>query len=169
MQHFEDTVEIDAPIEVVYHYIFAADQWPQFLPHVVRTALDTNVQGEQLLTMDTRVNGQLFTTRSIRTCVPHEEITFSQITRPSWMAVHMGRWLFSQKGGSTQITVCHDVEIDEQRFSEVPGNPRSLAEAYQVVSSSLLRNSRITMFAIKGLVERSPAGMPQRAQEKETL
>ncbi|HLZ60059.1 MAG TPA: SRPBCC family protein [Ktedonosporobacter sp.] len=155
MHSFDDVIEIAAPVEVVYQYIFAADHWPRLLPHVVNVTLQTDAQGEQLLAMQTRVNDQIVETRSVRRCTPYQEITFSQITMPPWMNVHEGVWLFRSSDTGTQLQVCHTVEVNEGRLDQIFGAPRTLPEAYAIVSAALARNSRTTMLAVKEMAEHS--------------
>ena len=153
MYHFDDTVEISAPIELVYNYFFAAEKWPQFLPHVVNATVQTNAEGEQLLTLETKAGGQVVKTRSIRRCTPYTEITFSQITMPTWMTTHDGVWSFAPHREGMTVTVKHTIEIDEKRLDEISGRPSCIADAYTTVSTMLANNSHTTMLAIKALAE----------------
>lgn len=154
MYEAEDSIDIAAPVETVYRFIEAADCWPYFLPHVLRTTLEYDSFGRQIVSMQTHAENQVVSTTSLRVCTPYTSITFEQTTRPAWLACHSGRWVFARRGTATRLSVEHRVAIDAIHAHAIPVDRDTPAEAEARVGRIVLRNSLATMQAIKTLAER---------------
>ncbi|WP_051342882.1 SRPBCC family protein [Pseudonocardia spinosispora] len=139
---FTETVELAGPADRAHEFIWAADQWPSRLPHVAEVTLRTRGGNAQDLTMATRTpDGARHTTRSVRVGLPDRTIAYKQITLPTPLLGHSGRWEFTD--GRIQST--HTALIDPVAAAALFGTDVPLAEVARRVRAALAANSLATM------------------------
>jgi aromatase len=140
---FTDEVRLAGEATAAYEFVERADLWPARLPHVTRVALGQLAPGVQDLEMDTVTadGGAQHTTRSIRLCLPPDEIAYKQVDRPALLLGHSGAWRFSGRTASSR----HTVAINPEAIAEVLGAHTTIAEAGQHLRRVLGANSRATL------------------------
>lgn len=144
---FEDRITVKAPPELVYAFLYAADDWPALLPHVTRADVTENVPGIQLVAMEhVGADGSRHTTESVRICFPYAyRIVHKQISGSPLFAAHTGEWsLFPDEGGVTAVSR-HSVLLREEAVAPVLGPGTDLARARARVRESLGRDSTTTL------------------------
>ncbi|MFV2022772.1 aromatase/cyclase [Micromonospora sp. LOL_023] len=143
---FDDTVRIEASAKDVYDFLNEAQRWSERLPHVSRVKLQEDVEGLQVLEMDTRTgDGSTHTTMSVRVCLPYERIVYKQIVLPALMTLHTGHWLIEETDGGVQVTSRHTVRINEANVARILGPEAGVAEAKAFVRQALSTNSLATL------------------------
>ncbi|MGV9249250.1 aromatase/cyclase [Streptomyces sp. NPDC003710] len=153
---FQDQVRVDGPAKRVYDFLYAADSWPERLPHVARVALTETTPHVQVLEMDTSTaDGSVHTTRSVRVCFPDDRIVYKQLLTPALMSVHTGRWLIEEDGRGTLVTSEHTVVIEPDAVTRVLGGGATVADARRYIREALGRNSTTTMRHAKDYAEKA--------------
>lgn len=154
---FADTVRIDGSARDVYDFLNEAQQWEERLPHVARVDLQEKTPGLQVLEMDTRgKDGSTHTTKSVRVCFPHRKIAYKQVTLPALMSLHNGYWQLEADGDGVLATSHHTVVINTANIPAVLGEAADVAQARDLVQSSLSTNSRTTLAHAKQYAEARP-------------
>ncbi|WNM31345.1 aromatase/cyclase [Streptomyces sp. Li-HN-5-11] len=153
---FEDQVRVDGPAKRVYDFLYAADSWPERLPHVARVELTETTPNVQILEMDTSTaDGSVHTTRSVRVCFPDDRIVYKQLRTPALMSVHTGQWLIEEDERGTLITSVHTVVIEPSAVTRVLGGQATVSDARGYVREALGRNSTTTMRHAKDYAEKA--------------
>ncbi|MFE3497344.1 aromatase/cyclase [Streptomyces sp. NPDC059169] len=154
MMSFEDTMEIAATPDAVYHFIQDCRSWPQRLPHVSRLELTEQPGGIQHMAMDTKApDGAVHSTESIRLCFPAKRIIYKQTTLPKLLRAHTGCWTFAQSPDGTTATSRHTVVIDPASITAVLGADATVADARASVRRALGANSTATLRLAKQFAE----------------
>jgi aromatase len=145
---FADTISVEGCSDTAYRFIAAAQRWPERLPHVRTVRLAEDEPNVQTMEMDTVTSdGSSHVTRSIRLCFPTTLIAYKQLTCPTLLAGHSGRWEFASIGGATVTTATHTVVIDPAAIDRVLGEGVGLTEARQHIRDVLGANSMATLTA----------------------
>jgi aromatase len=143
---FEDSVELAGPVAGAREFVWAADRWPDRLPHVAAMKLVEPCDGVQDMIMDTRSSdGAVHTTRSIRVGLPDRSIAYKQTTVPKPLLGHSGVWEFVDGATGATMRSWHTVLIDPAAAEELLGPGVALEEAARRVRRALGSNSMITM------------------------
>ncbi|MCU1470894.1 MAG: cyclase/dehydrase [Glaciihabitans sp.] len=152
---FSDSLTVNGSLEAAYDFIYAAGEWPERLPHVVRLTVDEAVAGLQVMEMDTRSpDGSVHTTRSGRVCLPPQRIVYKQTVLPPALRAHSGEWHFEPGAdGTVTVTSRHQVILDPDGIAKLPNPPATMAAARQAVQHALGTNSRATMDRLRDFVE----------------
>ncbi|MDT9694646.1 aromatase/cyclase [Streptomyces sp. P17] len=140
---FEDSLRIEAPPQAVYDFLYAADRWPERLPHVASLDLTERTPGIQRMVMDTRSpDGTLHQSESVRVCRPEAgSIAYKQIRTPTVLVAHTGEWrLAPLPDGTTRATSRHSVILADPKVREA-------------VRDALGANSRATLRRAKEFTE----------------
>lgn len=151
---FDDSVEVDGPVEEVYAFVNEAQLWSERLPHVDRVSLTEDSPGLQVLEMDTRTkDGSVHTTESVRVTFPHERIAYKQTRLPALMSLHTGLWTFTRTGRGVSATSRHTVVINEAGIDQVLGAGADVQQARAFVRGALGANSLATLGLAKQFAE----------------
>ncbi|MEU0899334.1 aromatase/cyclase [Streptomyces massasporeus] len=142
---FTDAVVLDRPVADAYAFVERAERWERVLPHVTRVVLDEPVRGVQHLEMDTTVDGNSHTTRSIRICRAPGWIAYKQRVTPPLLAGHSGEWVFEPHPEGTLAVARHTVTLRPEAIPGLLGPGASVADARAHVREALGRNSRATL------------------------
>ncbi|MGH3912822.1 MAG: aromatase/cyclase [Pseudonocardiaceae bacterium] len=146
---FEDTVRLAGSAADAYTFINRSDEWPDRLPHVRRVLLHEERPGVQHMEMDTvTADGSAHTTKSVRICLPHEQIVYKQLVPPAMLLGHSGAWHFAAVPGepdSAIVTARHTVAINPVAAREVLGADSTLADARRYLREALGGNGRATL------------------------
>ncbi|QNP74674.1 aromatase/cyclase [Streptomyces roseirectus] len=143
---FTETVALSGPAEAAREFVWAADQWPQRLPHVAGLDLVEQASGAQDMTMETRApDGTLHTTRSLRLLLPDGTIVYKQTRPPRALLGHSGRWEFRSDPAGDSISSTHTFLMDPAGVAEVFGPDVQAPEAAKRLQAALSANSRVTM------------------------
>ncbi|MEU7742757.1 aromatase/cyclase [Nonomuraea sp. NPDC049158] len=144
---FEDSLVIDGPIEAVYAYLYAADRWPERIPHVTRLDLRESTPNVQFFDMDTKAaDGSIHTTRSVRICQPPNLIVYKQIRLPDQLDAHTGHWKFTQTAEGVIASARHTATIKRSALPlKSPGETPAGARRYvrKVLSANSMSNLRL--------------------------
>jgi aromatase len=151
---FDDTVPIRGSAKDVYDFLNEAQHWSERLPHVSRVSLREEVEGLQILEMDTRTkDGSVHTTRSVRACLPYRQIVYKQVVLPGLMTLHTGHWLIEETDDGVRVTSRHTVRINEANVTRILGPAAGVAEAKTFVRNALSTNSLATLGHAKEYAE----------------
>jgi aromatase len=144
---FTDELSIAASPEAVYEFLDRAERWPETLPHVARVDLEEPADGVQLLAMDTQAaDGSTHTTESIRVCLDGNRIAYKQVKTPEVMSAHIGLWTIRGDGAGGAVAASrHVVVIRPEKVTELLGPDATIAQAREMIRSSLGGNSRATL------------------------
>jgi aromatase len=143
---FKDTVELTGAASEAGDFIWAADLWPERLPHVVAMNLVGLGNEVQDMTMDTRApDGSVHTTRSIRVRLADQSIAYKQISTPRPLLGHSGVWEFVTGPAGATMCARHTVLIDPSAVADLFGPEVGIVEAASRVRAALGGNSRTTM------------------------
>ncbi|MBT2493447.1 aromatase/cyclase [Streptomyces sp. ISL-96] len=139
----EDAIRINGPAELVYDFLYRAEDWPERLPNLTRLHLVEDVPGVQMISMDTVTSdGSEHTTRSVRVCFPHGgRIVYKLTETPALIVAHAGEWSVEPDENGVKVTAHHQVVLREQEVAKVLGNGTDLAAARQYVRQSLGHDS----------------------------
>jgi C7-C12 aromatase (ARO/CYC) len=150
---FEESLVIAGPIESAYEYLYAADRWPERIPHVTRLELEEPEPNIQFFDMDTKSpDGSTHTTRSVRVCQAPHLIVYKQIRVPDQLEAHTGHWKFTQTTEGVLACARHTATI---RRSALPMLTRgeTTAGARSYVQQILGRNSMSNLRLAKRFAE----------------
>ncbi|HEV7760279.1 MAG TPA: aromatase/cyclase [Acidimicrobiales bacterium] len=144
---FADSVHVDGSADDIYAFLRAADRWPERLPHVQRLDLTEEIEGLQIMVMDTRApDGDVHTTRSVRVCFDDEHrIVYKQIGLPALLAVHTGEWTIVPDGDGVLATSAHTVRVERPAIRTVLGDGATGDDALAFVRRALGTNSLVTL------------------------
>ncbi|MER6678457.1 aromatase/cyclase [Streptomyces sp. NPDC000983] len=140
---FEDSLRIEAPPQAVFAFLYAADRWPERLPHVASLELSESAGGVQRMVMDTRSpDGAVHRSESVRVCRAEAgRIVYKQVRTPTVLVAHTGEWrLEGLPDGTTLATSRHSVILAD-------------AKARVAVRDALGANSRATLRRAKEFAE----------------
>ncbi|GLW48218.1 actinorhodin polyketide synthase bifunctional cyclase/dehydratase [Streptomyces sp. NBRC 14336] len=140
---FEDSLRIAAPPEAVYDFLYAADRWPQRLPHVASLELTEEAGGIQRLVTETRgPDGTTHPAESVRVCRPESgSIAFKQLRTPTVLVAHTGEWRLTRLPDGTTLAA--------SRHSVILADPKSR----EAVRNTLGTTSRATLRRAKEYAE----------------
>jgi aromatase len=144
---FDDQVRIAGAAADVYAFLREADRWPDRLPHVSRLDLTEDVEGMQLMDMETRApDGDVHTTRSVRVCFDADRrIVYKQVGLPALLALHTGEWTVVPDGDGVVARSAHTVRIDPEAVRPVLGGQATPDDALAFVRRALSTNSLTTL------------------------
>ncbi|WP_190187938.1 aromatase/cyclase [Streptomyces cirratus] len=152
---FEDSVRVHGPAELVYEFLYGAEDWPAHLPDVTRADVREDRTGVQLLSLDTRAaDGRTHTAESVRVCFPHAgRIVFKETRSPLPLAAHTGEWsLVPDETGLTAVAR-HSVVLREEDVEGLLGPGVDLAQARDHVRSTLGAASTATLHRARRYAE----------------
>lgn len=115
----EAALEINCQAEEAYKAIYEMDKWPEKLPHVKRIEVLYNDGIYQEFLMDVESNTEMIQVRSIRRCVPYEEITFFQPTPPKFLSHHCGGWSFHKIETGCCVKTWHQWNLESKKAKEL--------------------------------------------------
>ncbi len=145
---FDDSIVIAAAPAHVLELIWAGEDWPQLLPHVLSSTVRPLGDDEQELTMEiTDGSGARHTTRSIRVR-SDSRVLYKQIDFPPQLAGHAGAWVATSTGPGTRLTSTHLVSVRAETARALPGSRLESA-----LRDTIGRNSQLTMARIKARLE----------------
>lgn len=154
---FSDHETVDAPAADVYEFLYRADLWPEYLPHVAGIDLETvpaddTTAGADVQTMDMQTSaadGSTHFTQSVRLCFGKERIVYKQTTPPRGLLAHTGEWLVTRGPDGTRVTARHTVAIDPGAVEDVFGAGTTVAQAKVRARDIIGANSRGTLRAMR--------------------
>lgn len=149
---FDDSVEFAGSAVDAHAFIWAAQHWPDRLPHVVSVDLGEEPAGVQRLRMETLAkDGSSHTTESIRVGLPGLRIVYKQTEPPALLSVHTGRWTFEERDGVVTATSRHRVVLRPEAVERVLGAGATVADARTFVREALGANSLATLRHVAGV------------------
>lgn len=152
MNTVTDTMSIAAPLDLVYEYCWHAEHWPKITPHVRIVKISEQSDVRQRIEMSVESDGVLHSVESTRTAVPRHLITYKQDKPPAFLAEHSGEWSFRSDNDTTVVTLIHRFEAREDVARRVLGCSES-DNVVDQIGARLLRNGRLTLTAVKELLE----------------
>lgn len=151
---FEDTMHINGPAELIYNFLYRAEDWPELVPHVTRVDLTEDVPGVQHMTVDTLTEYGAHTTDSVRICFPHaERILYKDTSTSSLVAAHTGEWSVVPDERGVTVLAQHSVVLSDEGIATVLGEHASLAHARRYVREALGRNCQVLLTHAKKYAE----------------
>ncbi|TDC42851.1 aromatase/cyclase [Micromonospora sp. KC213] len=143
---FDDTVHISGSAKDVYDFLNEAQHWAERLPHVARVNLREDVEGLQILEMDTMTkDGSVHSTSSVRVCQPYQRIVYKQTLLPALMTLHTGHWLLEETDSGVRVTSRHTVAINPDNVPRILGPDAGVDDAKRYVRNALSTNSLATL------------------------
>ncbi|MFF5337807.1 aromatase/cyclase [Streptomyces sp. NPDC013181] len=120
---FEDTLHVNAPAELIFDFLYRAEDWPAELPHVVRMDLVEDDPGVQVMSMGSlSIDGGAHSTESVRICFPGaQRIVYKQIRTSPLFAAHAGEWSIEPDETGVNLIARHHVLLDEDNIERVLG------------------------------------------------
>ncbi|MFJ9250118.1 aromatase/cyclase [Streptomyces sp. NPDC101776] len=120
---FEDTVRFKGPAEVVFDFLYRAEDWPGRLPHVRALDLVEDTAGVQVMAMDSLgADGGAHRTESVRICFPAAgRLVYKQTLTSPLLAAHTGEWSLTPDERGVTLTARHDVLLREDAAATVAG------------------------------------------------
>ncbi|MFD4482540.1 MULTISPECIES: aromatase/cyclase [unclassified Streptomyces] len=152
---FESSVRVRGGAELVYDFLYQADDWPHLIPHVTRLDLTEDSPGVQVMSMETMdAAGGTRATESVRICFPHaERIVHKQTVPHPLLAGHTGEWsVVPDETGATVVSQ-HSVVLREEAVERILGPGTRLATARRLVREEIGRGSRATLELAKNYAE----------------
>ncbi|MEV4412208.1 SRPBCC family protein [Catellatospora sp. NPDC049609] len=141
---FEDPLFIAGQPQQIYEFLYAADKWPERVPHVTALKMTEEQPGVQFFDMDTVTpEGRAHTTRSVRICLPHK-IIYKQIGLPKLLDAHTGHWHFEQTPEGVTVTARHTATIKPSALNLL-GDGTTVADARRYLRRVLSTNSLQTL------------------------
>jgi uncharacterized membrane protein len=151
---FEDSMHINGPAELVYNFLYRAEDWPELVPHVTRVDLAEDVPGVQHMTVETLTEYGAHTTDSVRICFPHaERILYKDTSTSPLVAAHTGEWSVVPDERGVTVLAQHSVVLSDEGIATGPGEHASLAHARRYVRESLGRNCQVLLTHAKKYAE----------------
>ncbi|WP_144121434.1 SRPBCC family protein [Catellatospora sichuanensis] len=155
---FEDPLFIAGQPQQVYEFLYAADKWPERVPHVTALSMTEDQPGVQFFDMDTVTpEGRAHTTRSVRVCLPHK-IIYKQIGLPKLLDAHTGHWHFVETPEGVTVHARHTATIKPSALNLL-GEDTTVADARRYLRRVLSTNSLQTLRHAQAYAEE-----PARAQ-----
>ena len=141
---FEDPLFIAGQPQQVYEFLYAADKWPERVPHVTALSMTEDQPGVQFFDMDTVTpEGRAHTTRSVRVCLPHK-IIYKQIGLPKLLDAHTGHWHFVETPEGVTVHARHTATIKPSALNLL-GEDTTVADARRYLRRVLSTNSLQTL------------------------
>lgn len=141
---FEDPLFIAGQPQQVYEFLYAADKWPERVPHVTALKMTEEQPGVQFFDMDTVTpEGRAHTTRSVRICLPHK-IIYKQIGLPKLLDAHTGHWHFVETPEGVTVHARHTATIKPSALNLL-GEHTTVADARRYLRRVLSTNSLQTL------------------------
>ncbi|MFJ8166676.1 aromatase/cyclase [Streptomyces sp. NPDC096136] len=136
---FEDSVRVQGPPELVYDFLYRAEDWPLHLPEITRAQVSEHRTGVQLLDLATRAaDGTADTSESVRVCLPHAgRIVYKRTRTPRLLAAHTGEWSVDPDETGVTAVASHRVLLRPEDIEPVLGPGADLARARDHVRRSL--------------------------------
>ncbi|MFD8620268.1 aromatase/cyclase [Streptomyces sp. DSS69] len=150
---FEDPLFIGGRLEDVYEFLYAADAWPERVPHVEKLEMTEDTPGIQFFDMHTHTpDGRDHTTRSVRVCLPSHKIVYKQISLPALLDGHTGHWVFTE---TPEGVIAHARHTATIKPSALPllGEGTTVADARKYLRRVLSTNSLQTLRYAKQFAE----------------
>ncbi|MEU4209187.1 aromatase/cyclase [Streptomyces sp. NPDC026206] len=142
---FEDPLFIGGRLEDVYAFLYAADKWPERVPHVAKLEMSEETPGIQFFDMHTHTpDGRDHTTRSVRVCLPAHKIVYKQINLPALLDAHTGHWVFTETPEGVIAHARHTATIKTSALSLL-GEGTTVADARKYLRRVLSTNSLQTL------------------------
>lgn len=142
---FEDPLFIGGSLEDVYEFLYAADKWPERVPHVSKLEMTEEVPGIQFFDMHTQTpDGREHTTRSVRVCLPGRKIVYKQIGLPALLDAHTGHWEFRQTPEGVIAIARHTATIKPSAL-HILGEGTTVRDARKYLRRVLSTNSLQTL------------------------
>ncbi|MFJ3789679.1 aromatase/cyclase [Kitasatospora sp. NPDC090091] len=143
---FEDPLFIGGRLEDVYEFLYAADKWPERVPHVTKLDMTEEVPGVQFFDMHTHTpDGSEHTTRSVRVCLPEiNKIIYKQINLPALLDGHTGHWVFEETPEGVIARARHTATIKPSAL-HLLGEGTTVADARAYLRRVLSTNSLQTL------------------------
>lgn len=128
---FEDTVHVKAPAELIFNFLYRAEDWPAELPHVRTLEVSEKAPGVQVMSMGSlTVDGAAHETESVRICFPGAgRIVYKQTRTSPLLAAHTGEWLLEPDETGVNLTARHNVLLDERSIAAVLSPDADTADA----------------------------------------
>jgi hypothetical protein len=141
---FEDPLFIAGSKDDVYEFLYAADKWPERVPHVTALSMTEDQPGVQFFDMDSVTpEGRAHTTRSVRICRP-KKIVYKQISLPKLLDAHTGHWQFAETPEGVTVTARHTATIKPSAL-DLLGENTTVADARRYLRRVLSTNSLQTL------------------------
>jgi hypothetical protein len=152
---FTDSVQVDAPLPVVYQFLHRAQDWPARMPQLSRLVLDEAVPNVQTLELDvTASDGGLSTTRQVRICFPCQTIAYKEIEPPELVAAAVGRGVLRPTTTGIRVTSHSTLLMQPERAAELHGLPGTVDRAGEQVRQRMRAGS----LAVLAHLEHATAG-----------
>lgn len=150
---FEDQLFVAGDVKDVYDYLYAADKWPDRIPHVSRLFLTEPAPGVQFFDMDTCTpDGATHTTRSVRICHAPHLIVYKQTRLPALLDAHTGHWRFTETAEGVIAEARHTATIKPSALS-VLGEGTTVPDARRYLRRVLSANSMSNLRLAKEYAE----------------
>lgn len=154
---FHDTLEVEAPPNLIFEFLNRSDLWPARLPHVSTLELEQLTGDQQVMTMTTTTpNGDEHVTRSHRVCLAEDGvIAYKQSRPPELLTTHAGLWIIEPGSGtrSTRLTAEHRITINPDSVMRLLGTGATVDDAKIRAQTALTYNSRTTMLTAAAWAE----------------
>lgn len=163
---FAEELDIAAPADAVYEFLYRSDLWPARLSHVDDVELTTaaasaatggaEVQDMRMVTRGP--DGTTHETRSVRLCFARNRIVYKQTAVPAPLLGHSGQWVITESGTGVRVVARHLVALDPTAVRDghpLLGPGRDPADARAAVRAALGGNSLRTLEKAKRHVEQS--------------
>ncbi|MCD0452131.1 hypothetical protein LO762_23485 [Actinocorallia sp. API 0066] len=125
-----DVRRVAASPRDVFDFLYAADRWPEHMPHVAAASLRRFPEGGQLVEVVTRESGGgLLTTRNARVGRAPGLLVYKQLLLPPIGASHCVRWRIGESSGATVLTALQEVTLRAEGVVELLGPDADLSVA----------------------------------------
>ena len=149
---FTDPLFIAGAKADAYEFLYAADKWPDRVPHVSKLTMTEDVRNIQFFDMDTVTpDGRGHTTRSVRVCTP-DLIVYKQIGLPVLLDAHTGHWRFTETPEGVEVEARHTATIKPSALSAL-GEGTTVQDARRYLRRVLSTNSLQTLRYAQAFVE----------------
>ncbi|MET8447936.1 aromatase/cyclase [Streptomyces sp. NPDC005209] len=137
---FEDSVHVKAPAELIFDFLYRAEDWPVQLPHVHSLDVIEQAAGVQTMRMGSGMDGAAHTTESVRICFPSAgRIVYKQTRTAPLLTAHTGEWSLEPDESGVNLVARHNVVLAEEAIEAVLGEGTTVAEAAQHVRDRIGR------------------------------
>ncbi|MBT2402021.1 MULTISPECIES: aromatase/cyclase [unclassified Streptomyces] len=138
---FEDTVRIKGPSELIFDFLYRAQDWPSELPNVHTLEVVEDQPGVQVVSMGSfSSDGSAQETKSVRICFPGAgRIVYKQTQTSPLLFAHTGEWSVEADESGVNVTARHSVLLHEDSIEQVLGEGTSREAAGQHVRDALGR------------------------------
>lgn len=138
---FEDSVHVKAPAELIFDFLYRAEDWPVQLPHVHSLDVTEQTAGVQVMRMNSQAaDGTAHTTESVRICFPSAgRIVYKQTRTDPLLAAHTGEWSLEPDESGVNLRARHHVMLAEEGIEPLLGAGTGLPQAASHVRERLGR------------------------------